>query len=332
MTKKVFQSGHAEGGHAEGALPEDRRHEARHADRGAVRGVPVGTSHKCKRKMENPDSPDEGNDTTVWMRLSGRRSKVWGHFKADRNNKTRVKCDHCPSVFSYTSSTTDFWRHLGSAHHIGKSGDEAASKPPTSKTPLEQPNIRNAFAKLPKDPQDKVYARMAAKHGISFHVLAHREDIKRGLEAQGYKPYNSRTSVSNAIKRYAKEVKCDIKELLKKRKTEDIRFSITTDEWTNNQNAGFGNFNVHMPDRDWVCIGTARIVGSFDAKGAEKKLREKCEDFGLALETDVVGTVTDGVSLMKAMGKNLPTLHVICMAHGLHLAVTDVLYKVCKMI
>ena len=29
-----------EGGHAEGALPEDRRHEARHADRGPLRTLP----------------------------------------------------------------------------------------------------------------------------------------------------------------------------------------------------------------------------------------------------------------------------------------------------
>ena len=58
---------------------------------------------------------------------------------------------------------------MDSAHHIGKSGAEAGdttSKTPTSKTPLEQPGIRHAFAKLPKDPQDKVYARMAAK----FHI------------------------------------------------------------------------------------------------------------------------------------------------------------------
>ena len=176
-----------------------------------------------------------------------------------------------------------------------------------------------------------MYARKAAKHGIAFNILAQSEDIKRGLTAQGYKPYNSTTSVSNAVSRYAKEVKRDIMELLEKKKKEDIRFSITTDEWTNNQNAGYGNFNVHMPDKDWVCIGTARIVGSLNAKAAEKELRQKLAEFGLSLETDVVATTTDGASVMERMGKDLPSLHQICMAHGLHLAVTDVLYKVCKM-
>ena len=32
----------SEGGHAEGAVPEDRRHEARHAHRGPLRGLPGG--------------------------------------------------------------------------------------------------------------------------------------------------------------------------------------------------------------------------------------------------------------------------------------------------
>ena len=111
--------------------------------------------------MDNPDNPGAGDeDETVWMRLPGRRSKVWKHFKADRNDKSRVKCDNCPSVFTYSSSTTDFWRHLDSAHpEIGKSGAQAAgtSQPSSTKAPLDQPNICTAFAKIQNDPQDKVF-------------------------------------------------------------------------------------------------------------------------------------------------------------------------------
>ena len=176
----------------------------------------------------------------------------------------------------------------------------------------------------------QVYARMAAKRGIPFDVLAHSEDIQRGLLAQGHKPYKSTSSVSRAVNRYAKQVEREIIELLKKKKGNNIRFSITTDEWTNNQNAGFANFNVHMPNRDWVCLGTARVVGSFGAKAAEKSLHKKLKQFGLTVAEDVVATTTDGVELMKAMGRNLLCLHIVCMAHGLHLAISDVLYKVCN--
>ena len=75
-------------------------------------------------QAEDPFTAEDNNDcdSTIWMRLSGRRSKVWKHFRVNRNDRTRVKCDHCPSVFTYSSSTTDFWRHLDSAHNIGKSG------------------------------------------------------------------------------------------------------------------------------------------------------------------------------------------------------------------
>ena len=73
-------------------------------------------------QAEDPFTAEDNNDcdSTIWMRLSGRRSKVWKHFRANRSDRTRVKCDHCPSVFTYSSSTTDFWRHLDSAHNIGR--------------------------------------------------------------------------------------------------------------------------------------------------------------------------------------------------------------------
>ena len=80
----------------------------------------------------DPFTAEDNNDCddTTWMRLSGRRSKVWKHFRANRNDRTRVKCDHCPSVFTYSSSTTDFWRHLDSAHNIGKSGFKILHRAP----------------------------------------------------------------------------------------------------------------------------------------------------------------------------------------------------------
>ena len=48
-------------------------------------------------------------------------------------------------------------------------------------------------------------------------------------------------------------------------------------------------------------------------------LRNKLKSFGLNLDTDIVG--------ICKVGKLISTEHQLCLAHGVHLAVHDVLYK-----
>ena len=174
----------------------------------------------------------------------------------------------------------------------------------------------------------QVYARMAAKDGLSFHVLAHSEDIKKGLRAQHHIPFESHVAVGNAVRRYAKEVKSRIIKEFQHEKLNGLRFSVTTDEWTSNSGGRFGIVNVHKNGGKYVCIGTIRIYGTLDAKAAEQKLRKRLEQFGLSLEGDIVGTTTDGAAVMEKLGTLIPTIHQVCHSHGLHLAVCDVVYKV----
>lgn len=56
---------------------------------------------------------------------------------------------------------------------------------------------------------------------------------------------------------------------------------------------------------------------------SEKKL----ESNGLKLENDIVCIVTDGASVMKKVGQLISTEQQLCYAHGVQLAVLDVLYK-----
>ena len=50
-------------------------------------------------------------------------------------------------------------------------------------------------------------------------------------------------------------------------------------------------------------------------------------EFGIVRETDVIASTTDGASMMKKFGRLLGCYHQLCIAHALHLAVTDVLYQ-----
>ena len=135
---------------------------------------------------------------------------------------------------------------------------------------------------------------MAAKDGLSFHVMAKSVDIRRGLAARGYKPFKGHQSISRAVRRYAQDVKAKMRKSLKEFKKQDVRFSVTTDEWTDTANRGYACFNLHLPKGEWISIGSVRIVDTLDAEAAESHLRDKLQEFGLCLQTDIVGTTTDG--------------------------------------
>jgi hypothetical protein len=54
--------------------------------------------------------------------------------------------------------------------------------------------------------------------------------------------------------------------------------------------------------------------------------QEKLESFGLST-AGMVGLTSDGAATMVAAGRRLGIIHQLCHAHGVHLAVMDVLYK-----
>jgi hypothetical protein len=55
-------------------------------------------------------------------------------------------------------------------------------------------------------------------------------------------------------------------------------------------------------------------------------LQERLESFGLST-VGMVGLTSDGAATMVAAGRRLGIIHQLCHAHGVHLAVMDVIYK-----
>ena len=110
---------------------------------------------------------EEGRDRVMtapdpkldWARPVGRNSEIWDHFSecvSDRDakkEKIRVRCNYCPAMFTYCSSTTNFWRHTRKEHpgklskkKEGSGGDSDAG--PSSKS---QPLISTVFVKIAKE-------------------------------------------------------------------------------------------------------------------------------------------------------------------------------------
>ena len=125
----------------------------------------------------------------------------------------------------------------------------------------------------------------------------------------------------------------EIKTLFKKQ-FQDLRnsnqsFSLTLDEYISMQNRHYMNINVHVEDRHWN-LGLVRIFRSMPAEKAVTVVKKKLDEFGIDLDSDVVAATTDGDSVMVKFGKSILPIHQLYLAHGIHLAVCDVLYKISK--
>jgi len=69
------------------------------------------------------------------------------------------------------------------------------------------------------------------------------------------------------------------------------------------------------------------FTGSFPAEACVTALEQRPQEFKIDLKHDIVSLTTDGAAVMKKVGRLIPPYHQLCFAHGLQLAVVDVLYK-----
>lgn len=127
------------------------------------------------------------------------------------------------------------------------------------------------------------------------------------------------------VLRFASDVQNDMAKKFAQLKANGFRFSLTMDEWTSIRGRKYANVNLHC-DGETFCLGLVQCLGSMVAERCGDVVREILCKYGL-VESDIVAITTDGAKVMVKMGRQLPFTHQLCMAHGLHLAVMDVLYS-----
>jgi hypothetical protein len=191
-----------------------------------------------------------------------------------------------------------------------------------------QRTIQSAMSRIRKDPLEKVLARMASVDRLPFKTISDSSDIRNGLIAQGYRAPSSDFGVRSAVAKYAQEVKAKILDLLIEKKAAGYHFSVTLDEYTSAKNRRYCVVNIHLPEGKYTSLGMVRVCGSLPAEKGAELLQKKLQEFDLSLRHDIVCVTTDGARVMQKMGRILAIPHQLCHAHGLHLAVCDVLYKI----
>ena len=107
----------------------------------------------------------------------------------------------------------------------------------------------------------------------------------------------------------------------------NTRFNVTMVEYTSVRCRKCMNINVYSQN-DVINLDVVRMLKSCGAEKILQLLEKQLADFGITnMQTSIVSIVSDGASVMKKLGKISQLNHQLCYAHGVHLAVCDVLYK-----
>lgn len=177
---------------------------------------------------------------------------------------------------------------------------------------------------------DETISRMVAKDGLTFRVFTTSTDLRRCLIADGFTDIpTSPNSIKRIVIEYSKEIRKKLKEEIRIELSKGVRFCVTFDEWTSSRNRRYVNLILHGKRSKIWNLGLVRIHGSMTSEKCLDLVKSRLGLFNLSMETDIVSIMTDGTSVMTKIGKLSSSYQQLCFAHGIQLAVIDVLYK-CK--
>lgn len=257
---------------------------------------------------------------------------IWFYFLKSCNSSS-AKCKSCGAVLkTLGGSTKGLHTHLSSIHKKKvPTGATSTSTPKTASSSLSSNSkskgkITNFFS-TEKETLDLVMSRMIALDGFSFYSFVSSQDLRQLLISKGYTDLpSSPTTVRNRVVKFSERVREKIIQEMQREKFLGKKFAITFDEWTSTANRRYMNINVHSEGKFWS-LGLLRVKGSMTAENCKDLVSKRLEDHKLSLTKDIVAIVTDGPNVMVKVGNLINAEHQLCFAHGLHLAVCDVLYK-----
>lgn len=265
-------------------------------------------------------------------------STVWKYFLREEKGQTAMcKNGDCKKILKIGGgSTKGLYTHLFSIHKINLTTANNSAKTleadeaPTKKSkPLTKyfPMLGQEEKSLPA-----TLARLTALDGISFNVICHSSDLRAGLTATGFKSLPTTVNtVRKLVVDYSNKIKHSIITEIAHKKNPEFgvgeRYSLSFDEWTSLRNRRYLNINLHAQNCQFWNLGLVRVKGSMPADKSIWLLEQKLAVYGLNLRKDIVGIMTDGASVMKKVGSLLPVNQQLCFAHGVQLAVIDVLYQ-----
>lgn len=271
---------------------------------------------------------------------------VWFYFLTETVNGSTAKCKKCQAVLQTKGgSTKGLLTHLLKLHEIDvkakrnlPSESESKVGPSSSCTSAastsrfcfsserKQTKIFDFFSFKTDKSLDAQLARMVSVDNIPFSKFVTSVDLRNLFAASGMELPNSATTIRTKVMKYCERARLMMRDKLKTCKQTGKKFTVSFDEWSSGSNKHYMNINLHHEERIWN-LGLVRIRNSMTAETCLKVLEDRLAEYGLSLDEDIVCFVTDGSSTMIKIGKLVSPKQQLCLAHGIQLAVIDVIYK-----
>lgn len=173
---------------------------------------------------------------------------------------------------------------------------------------------------------EKIISRMVCKNGVPLSLFCTSQDLRYLFSKSGFQLPNSPNTIRSIVTNFANTVKSDLIIRFEYLKKQGKRFSLSFDEWTSQKNHRYLNLNLHHKEKHFN-LGLIRIHGLCTAEHTISLIKHRLKSFGLDTDTDIIGMSTDGARVMVKIGKLMNCYQQLCFAHGLQLAVVNVLYK-----
>ena len=270
------------------------------------------------------------------------RGGIWQHYLREKKGN-KAKCKECSVIVKCEGgSTSGLHTHQRTKHNnnlLKRSMEMATNAKCDEKANAHTVKLAGKgpgpaggpMMKYVLDTKERSMAAtiswMTARDGLSFHVFSSSPDLRKALLAMGFSDLpKSTTSIQKMVMDHGVRVRSFVSGEIQQLKKQGHRFSLTFDEWTSNRNRRYMCINVHSNTQFWS-LGMIRVHGSMPAEKCVELLQQKLSDFGLNLTEDIVCISTDGASVMTKVGKLIKADQQLCFAHGIQLAVLDVLYN-----
>lgn len=268
------------------------------------------------------------------------KSSIWQHFTRS-DDKSTAQCIECKkSLKTAGGSTSSLHKHLKTVHSKTtekKTVADTSTQPSTSCTenrvqiPKKKKRMTDFFESYSNPNMETMVSRMVSLDGMPFRIFTTSADLRYLFERRGHHLPKSPNTIREIVIREYSEKKEEVTREIKRILSQDHKFSISFDEWSSKGNKRYLSLTLHSPEFEGASkfrsLGLLRIYGSMNARQCIVIIRNELQNYGIDFEQDVVAQTTDGCSLMVKFGRLVDSIHQLCVAHAIQLAIIDIMYK-----
>ncbi len=251
------------------------------------------------------------------------KSLVWTYFEEMGDS---ARCKRCNKVLRRSSGSTSALRAHLRTHDITLQPASSYSDENNNHATTSQGVQQTMEQFIKRESVEEVFAKLVAVDGFSMHSLVKSEFIRRAMTDRGFQMPKNPSTVTAMIQKQAGKIREELKESLQAILKDGGRFSCSFDEWTSLRNRRYLGIILHGNNKYWR-LALIRVRGKVTAEVLEDEVKKKLLQFGITMEKHIIACITDGASVNVKFGRNSPTEHQLCLAHGLHIAVCSALYK-----